>query len=110
LAGILSAQKHAQQITKRVKECTSWMAKTPKRVSCCLARLLSQLGDRQRAALGGFSPAGDLMIHGIKNRLGWLGRLHRFIDWTDGCVAVTSAEMDQIWDLVPIGTPIEIRP
>jgi murein L,D-transpeptidase YafK len=66
--------------------------------------------DRQRAAVGGFSPGGDIMIHGIKNRLGWIGRFHRLIDWTDGCVAVTNAEMDQIWDLVPTGTPVEIRP
>jgi murein L,D-transpeptidase YafK len=66
--------------------------------------------DRQSAAAGGFSPGGDIMIHGIKNRLGWIGRFHRLIDWTDGCVAVTNAEMDQIWDLVPIGTPVEIRP
>lgn len=66
--------------------------------------------DSQRAASGGFSVGGDIMIHGIKNRLGWLGRFHQLIDWTDGCIAVTNAEMDQLWDLVPIGTPIEIRP
>jgi murein L,D-transpeptidase YafK len=66
--------------------------------------------DRQRAAVGGFPPGGDIMIHGIKNHLGWIARLHRLMDWTDGCVAVTNAEMDQIWDLVPIGTPVEIRP
>ncbi len=47
------------------------------------------------------------MIHGIKNRLAWLGRFHRFIDWTDGCVALTNAERDQIGELVPVGTVIE---
>jgi hypothetical protein len=36
--------------------------------------------------------------------------LHRFKDWTDGCIAVTNAEMDEIWKAVPNGTPIEIRP
>jgi L,D-peptidoglycan transpeptidase YkuD (ErfK/YbiS/YcfS/YnhG family) len=31
-------------------------------------------------------------------------------DWTLGCVAVTDAEIDEIWRLVPVGTPVEIRP
>jgi L,D-peptidoglycan transpeptidase YkuD (ErfK/YbiS/YcfS/YnhG family) len=31
-------------------------------------------------------------------------------DWTDGCIAVTDAEMDEIWMLVKDGTPIEIWP
>jgi murein L,D-transpeptidase YafK len=66
--------------------------------------------DRKRAALAGVSPGGDIMIHGIKNGFGWLRRVHRLMDWTDGCIAVTNAEMDQIWPLVPAGTPIEIRP
>nr|WP_234828108.1 L,D-transpeptidase [Sinorhizobium fredii] len=31
-------------------------------------------------------------------------------DWTDGCIAVTNAEMDEIWDMVPNNTAIEINP
>ena len=50
------------------------------------------------------------MIHGITNGLGWLGSMHRLIDWTNGCIAVTDAEMDELWLLVPDGTPVEIRP
>ena len=45
----------------------------------------------------GVDPGGLIMIHGIKNGLGWLGHLHRLIDWTDGCIAVTNREMDEIW-------------
>jgi murein L,D-transpeptidase YafK len=66
--------------------------------------------DRDRAAKAGLAPGGDIMVHGIKNGLGWLGRFHRLIDWTDGCIAITNPEMDQFWKLVPEGTPIEIRP
>lgn len=66
--------------------------------------------DRQRATRHGVSPGGDIMIHGLPNGFGWLGASHRLTDWTDGCIAVTNAEMDEIWDLVPDGTPIEIRP
>jgi murein L,D-transpeptidase YafK len=66
--------------------------------------------DKQRAAQRGVSAGGDVMIHGLPNGFGWLGATHRAQDWTDGCVAVTNAEMDEIWELVPDGTFIEIRP
>lgn len=66
--------------------------------------------DRARAKAGGYPPGGDIMIHGIRNGFGWIGRLHRLMDWTQGCIAVSNREMDEIWDAVPNGTPIEIRP
>jgi len=42
--------------------------------------------------------------------MGWICHLHLAFDWTRGCIAVTNAEIDEIWRLVPDGTPIEIRP
>src|SRR5262245_47545056 len=66
--------------------------------------------DRARAAAAGVNPGGLIMIHGIGNGLGWLGALHRLADWTDGCIAVTNAEIEEIWELVPVGTSVEIRP
>jgi murein L,D-transpeptidase YafK len=66
--------------------------------------------DRERAQKSGFAPGGDVMIHGLPNGFGWLGRSHRLKDWTDGCIAVTDEEMDEIWKLVPDGTKIGIRP
>ena len=45
------------------------------------------------------------MVHGIRNGLGWLGRLHRLWDWTDGCIAITNDEMQEFLDIVPDGTP-----
>jgi murein L,D-transpeptidase YafK len=66
--------------------------------------------DRERASTLGVSPGGDIMIHGIMNGLGWLGSTHRLIDWTDGCIAVTDGEIEEIWSAVPDGTPVEIRP
>lgn len=56
------------------------------------------------------SPGGDVFIHGLPNGFGALGRLHLARDWTDGCIAVTNEEIDEIWRAVPNGTPIEIRP
>ncbi len=66
--------------------------------------------DKRQAAKSGVSPGGDIMIHGLPNGFGWLGATHRARDWTDGCIAVTDREMDEIWELVADGTPIEIRP
>jgi murein L,D-transpeptidase YafK len=66
--------------------------------------------DRRRASKMGVSPGGAIMIHGLPNGMGWLGASHRVYDWTLGCIAVTDAEIDEIWNLVPVGTPVEIRP
>jgi murein L,D-transpeptidase YafK len=66
--------------------------------------------DRVRATGQGIDPGGAIMIHGLPNGMSWLGSSHRLYDWTQGCVAVTDAEMDAIWDLAPVGTPVEIRP
>jgi murein L,D-transpeptidase YafK len=65
--------------------------------------------DIENGTREGRQPGGDIMIHGMQNGLSWIGRFHRFVDWTDGCIAVTDAEMDQIWRAVPDGTPVEIR-
>jgi len=66
--------------------------------------------DRARAAKLDVPPGGAIMIHGLPNGMGWLGAAHRLYDWTLGCIAVTDEEIDEIWNLVPVGTPVEIRP
>ncbi len=58
----------------------------------------------------GASPGGDIMLHGLPREYAWVGKAHTLHDWTDGCVAVTHEEMDEIWKLVRVGTPIEIKP
>lgn len=64
--------------------------------------------DRAAAAALGVSPGGDIFIHGAPNWWFLLGQPPG--DWTRGCIAVTKDEIDEIWRLVPDGTPIEIRP
>jgi murein L,D-transpeptidase YafK len=66
--------------------------------------------DTARARTRGVNPGSDIMIHGIRNGLGWLGKIHRVVDWTAGCVALTDAEIDQLWVAVPDGTIVEIKP
>ena len=50
------------------------------------------------------------MIHGLPSGGSWVGEEHRGFDWTNGCIGVTDDEMEEIWELVDDGTPIEIRP
>lgn len=62
--------------------------------------------DRAYAAQRGRSPGGMIMIHGQPN--GIAGRAAG--DWTDGCIAVSNAEIEMLWDAVGDGTAIEIQP
>lgn len=66
--------------------------------------------DKAKAKEKGVNPGGLIMIHGQKNGLGWLSWLSQNFNWTNGCIAVTNSEMDEIWNLVKVGTPIEILP
>lgn len=65
---------------------------------------------RARAQAIGADPGGDIMLHGLPNGRGAAGASHRRNDWTNGCVALTDQEIEEIWSVVPIGTPIEIKP
>lgn len=66
--------------------------------------------DVDRAAVEGLSAGSDIMIHGLPNGRGWIGRFHRRKDWTAGCIAVANFEIEEIYRVVPDGTPIELRP
>lgn len=59
--------------------------------------------DRAQARRRGVDPGGDIFIHGGNTPL------YPF-DWTDGCIAVSDSQMEEIWSLVPTGIPIRIAP
>jgi murein L,D-transpeptidase YafK len=63
--------------------------------------------DRARAARAGRSPGGDIFIHGQPNGAA-AARIP--YDWTDGCVALSNAEMDILWRRVRTGTRVRIVP
>lgn len=100
----------------------AWDLRTPEgdytidrhnRTSCCHRSLhisYPSAADRMRARRGGYAPGGDIMIHGLPNGFGWVGRAHQLLNWTAGCVAVTDPEIDELYRATPDGTPIEIRP
>lgn len=63
--------------------------------------------DRAYATRHGRHPGGDIFIHGQPNR----SPLERIpYDWTDGCIALSNAEIREVWKLVPDGTPVTIQP
>ena len=66
--------------------------------------------DRARAARHGVSPGGDIMLHGLPREFASVGALHRQQDWTEGCVALTNEEIEEIWRNVVDGARILIKP
>ena len=67
-------------------------------------------GDKRNARLKGIPPGGDIMIHGCPNGFGWNWKHYKANDWTDGCIAVSNEEIEEIWNVVENGTEIEIFP
>ena len=67
--------------------------------------------DAAYASSQGRSPGGQIFIHGQPN--GWPGAEQGARvdgDWTDGCIALSNAEIELMWQVVPNGTPIDILP
>jgi murein L,D-transpeptidase YafK len=74
-----------------------------------LALHVSYPNSTDLARAGGMDPGGNIMIHGLPNGHGPRWQEKQFTDWTAGCIAVSDQVIEQIWRLVPDGTPIEIR-
>ena len=66
--------------------------------------------DIERAKQLGKPTGGDIKIHGLKNGFSFIGKFHRWFDWTAGCIALTDKEIDELYEHTEIGTPIEIKP
>jgi murein L,D-transpeptidase YafK len=56
------------------------------------------------------NPGGEIMIHGIRNGLGFVGKYQSIIDWTQGCIAVSNKEIEEIYNSISLGTKVEILP
>ncbi len=66
--------------------------------------------DVARARAFGLRPGGLIMIHGEPNVPRKPAGYYARNDWTDGCIAVSNADMVDIWLRTPSGIPIEISP
>lgn len=64
--------------------------------------------DRVRAAAQGRSPGGDIFVHGQPNDWNRTERVPG--DWTNGCIAVSNAEIEFLWQTVGDGTTIDLVP
>jgi L,D-peptidoglycan transpeptidase YkuD (ErfK/YbiS/YcfS/YnhG family) len=59
----------------------------------------------------GRNPGGAIFIHGQPNDWPGSGSGARVPgDWTDGCIAVSNAEVEMLWDAVLDGATIDIGP
>ncbi|MBM3424235.1 MAG: hypothetical protein FJY06_01940 [Bacteroidetes bacterium] len=52
----------------------------------------------------------NVLVHGLGQKYSWAGKFHRWKDWTQGCIALTNTEIDEIYAAVDDGCPIEINP
>lgn len=66
--------------------------------------------DVAEARTRGVATGGDIMIHGLPHGFEKVGAEHRQRDWTNGCIAVTNAEIEEIWSAIPDGAAIYIKP
>ena len=65
---------------------------------------------RARSAALGADPGGDIMIHGLPPEYSEAGKDQVANDWTNGCVALSNQEIEELWRAVPDGTPVQIKP
>jgi len=66
--------------------------------------------DRARAQAMGVAPGGAIFVHGMPNEYGPGDPPLWYRDWSEGCISAGNTAIVKIWDAVPDGTPIEIRP
>jgi murein L,D-transpeptidase YafK len=66
--------------------------------------------DLKHARRNHWDTGGSIMIHGLPNQLKHDPSYYENVDWTDGCIAVSNADMLEIWMLTPDNAPIEILP
>jgi murein L,D-transpeptidase YafK len=66
--------------------------------------------DMKRAHKNHWDAGGSIMIHGLPNQLKHEPTYYESRDWTDGCIALSNADMVEVWLLTPDNAPIDILP
>jgi murein L,D-transpeptidase YafK len=59
-------------------------------------------------SIGEWGDCCAVLIHG--QEVGGIRKFQRWMDWTDGCIALTNDEIDEIYSAVNNGVIIEINP
>jgi murein L,D-transpeptidase YafK len=97
---------------KRTPEGIYWVdwRKISDRFNLAMHISYPNVADSVRSMREGVPPGGMIMIHGTPDTLDYPEQLFHTLDWTDGCIAMRNMDMREVWQLVPDGTMIEIRP
>jgi murein L,D-transpeptidase YafK len=97
---------------KRTPEGFYWIdwRKTSNNFNLAMHISYPNITDSARARREGVAPGGMIMIHGTPDTEDTPEDLFHTLDWTDGCVAMRNRDMREVWNPVPDGTMIEIRP
>ena len=65
--------------------------------------------DLASAKSRGVSAGGFILVHGQADGTGWLSLITQGFNWTNGCIALSNSEMDELLDLIEVGTKIIIE-
>lgn len=97
---------------KRTPEGFYWLdwRKISERYNLAIHVSYPNVTDAAKASREGVSPGGMIMIHGTPDSKEYPEQLFHTLDWTEGCIAMSNIDMREVWNLVPDGTMIEIRP
>ncbi|PWB30880.1 hypothetical protein DCO48_19110 [Pseudomonas sp. SDI] len=97
---------------KRTPEGFYWIdwRKVSERYNLAMHVSYPNISDSAKARSEGVSPGGMIMIHGTPQGGEYPEEVFHTLDWTEGCIAMTNRDMREVWNLVPDGTMIEIRP
>jgi murein L,D-transpeptidase YafK len=66
--------------------------------------------DLRRARSARVDPGGAIMLHGLPNAPRHPPEFYDRADWTDGCIALSDADMVEVWLMTQDNIPIEILP
>ncbi|HTN31546.1 MAG TPA: L,D-transpeptidase family protein [Pseudomonas sp.] len=97
---------------KRTPEGFYWIdwRKTSDKFNLSMHISYPNIRDAARARREGVAPGGMIMLHGTPVDEHYPEWYFHGLDWTDGCIALSNADMRELWELVADGTLIEIRP
>lgn len=97
---------------KRTPEGLYWIdwRRTSEKFNLSMHISYPNIRDLARARREGDKPGGMIMLHGTPDNQDYPEWYFEGLDWTDGCIALNNADMREVWNLVPDGTLIEIRP
>lgn len=97
---------------KRTPEGLYWVdwRKVSDRFNLALHLSYPNARDAAKARAAGVEPGSMIMIHGTPASEEYPEWYFQSLDWTDGCIALKNADMQEVWSLVKDGTLIEIRP